>query len=196
MAGMIGGSIEMGEEPKGAGEATPTEAATPAATGQASTTFVEPPRDQIPAISAAHVAILESGNGEEFWVAAGMSHLILRTIGRRSGNEHKVALPYWAEADGQRIVVGSFAGGPQHPAWYLNLIARDTNAEVLVREREGSYWAEPEVFEGPEYDQIWSALIIDRPFYVGYTKRTSRTLPLVRLRRLRSADGVPVPAGS
>ena len=184
----------MGEEPKGADEAAPTTATT-AAAGQASTKFVEPPRDQIPAISAAHVAVLESGNGEEFWVAAGMSHLILRTIGRRSGNEHKVALPYWADADGERIVVGSFAGAPQHPAWYLNLTAGDINAEVLVREREGSYWAEPEVLERPDYEQVWAALIVDRPFYVGYTKRTSRTLPLVRLRRLRPAEGSAVPAG-
>jgi deazaflavin-dependent oxidoreductase (nitroreductase family) len=155
---------------------------------QASTHFVEPPSDQIPALSAAHVAVLESGKGEAFWVAAGMRHLILRTIGRRSGKEHKVALPYWVDADGSRIVVASFAGAPQHPAWYLNLTARHTNAEVLVREETGSYWAVPEIQEGGEYERLWAALVIDRPFYAGYTKRTSRKIPLVRLRRLRAAE--------
>lgn len=169
-----------------------TRAGEPAPAAQASTEFVEPPRGQIPAISAAHVAVLESGAGEEFWVAAGMSHLILRTTGRRSGKEHKVALPYWVETDGARIVVASFAGAPQHPAWYLNLTARDTNAEVLVREQSGSYWAEPEVLEGEEYERVWTAIIVDRPFYDGYTKRTERRIPLVRLRTLRAVAAVPL----
>lgn len=175
----------MGQETKSAGE--------PAPSGQASTRFVEPPREQIPVLSAAHVAVLESGTGEEFWVAAGMSHLILRTIGRHSGNEHKVALPYWVDAGGARIVVASFAGAPQHPAWYLNLISKDVNGEVLVREQAGSYWAEPEVLEGAEFEHLWAALVVDRPFYVGYTKRTDRRIPLVRLRKLRAAAGTAAP---
>jgi deazaflavin-dependent oxidoreductase (nitroreductase family) len=154
---------------------------------QASTKFVEPPREQIPDISRAHVAALESGNAEAFWIAAGMRHLILRTIGRRSGNEHKVALPYWSESDGSRVVVGSFAGAPQHPAWYLNLTDREKNSEVRVQVQEGSYWADPQVLEGTEYERVWAALIVDRPFYVGYTTRTSRQIPLVRLRELRPA---------
>lgn len=194
----------MDEEPRD-GEAATAPRSVPASVstlGQASTKFVEPPREQIPVISAAHVAVLESGAGEEFWVAAGMSHLILRTTGRRSGKEHKVVLPYWVDGgvleagtEGERIVVGSFAGAPQHPAWFLNLTAREVNAEVLVREKTGSYWAEPDVLDGADYERVWAALVVDRPFYVGYTKRTSRQIPLVRLRRLRPAeDGLP--AGS
>lgn len=154
---------------------------------QPSTRFVEPPAEQIPDISRAHVAALESGLAEEFWVAAGMHHLILRTIGRRSGNEHKVALPYWYDVDGARVVVGSFAGAPQHPAWYLNLTDRERNGEVLLRVQDGSYWAEPELLEGTEYERVWADLTADRPFYIGYTSRTSRKLPLVRFRELRRA---------
>jgi len=154
---------------------------------QAAEHFVEPPREQIPDISRAHVAALESGAAEEFWTAAGMSHLILATLGRRSGNEHKVALPYWCDEDGSRVVVGSFAGAPQHPDWYLNLTDRERNPEVLVRVHEGAYWAEPEVLAGAEYERVWAALTTDRPFYVGYTRRTSRRIPLVRLRQLRPA---------
>ncbi|HXY44398.1 MAG TPA: nitroreductase/quinone reductase family protein [Acidimicrobiales bacterium] len=171
------------EEPAPAEEHLPGPGRSP----QAAEKFVEPPREQIPEISRAHVAALESGLAEEFWVAAGMSHLILRTLGRRSGHEHKVALPYWSDEDGSRIVVGSFAGAPQHPAWYLNLTDRERNAEVLVRVQAGAYWAEPELLDGEEYARVWAALTTDRPFYIGYTKRTSRTIPLVRLRELRSA---------
>lgn len=154
---------------------------------QAATDFVEPPREQIADISRAHVALLESEAGDAFWTAAGMHHVILRTIGRRTGNEHKVALPYWADADGSRVVVASFAGAPHHPAWYLNLTDRERNAEVLVRVREGSYWAAPELLEGAEYERVWATLTADRPFYVAYTERTSRKIPLVRLRESRPA---------
>jgi deazaflavin-dependent oxidoreductase (nitroreductase family) len=159
----------------------------PAPPPQGATKFVEPPREEIPAISRAHVAALESGGAEEFWNAAGMSHVIVRTLGRRTGNEHKVALPYWSDTDGSRVVVGSFAGAPDHPAWYLNLTDRERNGEVLLRVQEGSYWAQPEVLEGAEYARVWAALTADRPFYVGYTQRTARKLPLVRFRHLRPA---------
>jgi deazaflavin-dependent oxidoreductase (nitroreductase family) len=154
---------------------------------QAATAFKEPPREQIPDISRAHVAILESGDGDEFWTAAGMGHVILRTLGRRTGNEHKVVLPFWRDTDGSRVVVASFAGAPQHPSWYLNLTDREKNTEVLVRVREGSYWADPEILEDAEYARVWAALIADRPFYVGYTERTTRVIPLVRLTELRPA---------
>jgi hypothetical protein len=77
--------------------------------------FVEPPRDEIPGISRQHVAAMETSDADEIWVMAGMRHVLLRTIGRKSGNEHKVALPYWSDPDGHRVVVASFAGAPQHP---------------------------------------------------------------------------------
>jgi deazaflavin-dependent oxidoreductase (nitroreductase family) len=152
---------------------------------QAATEFFEPPREQIPDISRAHVAALESGNAEEFWTAANMHHLILRTIGRRSGLEHKVALPYWRDRDGSRVVVASFAGAPRHPAWYLNLTDQEKNGEVLVRVKRGAYWAAPVILDGADYEATWAAIVADRPFYLKYTERTSRRIPLVRFRELR-----------
>jgi deazaflavin-dependent oxidoreductase (nitroreductase family) len=168
-------------------EAGDADAAGPKPSSQAAASFVEPPREQIPDISRAHVAALESGHADEFWVAAGMEHVILRTIGRRSGNEHKVALPFWSDHDGSRIVVGSFAGAPQHPSWFLNLTDRTANPEVLVRVRDGSFWAEAVVLADEEHDRVWAELIADRPFYERYTERTSRRIPLVRLVERRPA---------
>jgi deazaflavin-dependent oxidoreductase (nitroreductase family) len=149
--------------------------------------YVEPPREQIPAISRAHVAALESSSSDAVWVAAGMRHLVLRTVGRRSGNEHKVALPYWQDAEGRRVVVASFAGAENHPSWFLNLSDREANPEVLVRAQRGSYWSVPEILEGEEYDRVWAELVADRPFYDDYRARTTRTLPLVRLPVARPA---------
>ena len=59
---------------------------------------------------------MESSDADEAWCIAGMHHVILHTIGRKSGNEHKVALPYWVDRDGNRVVVASFSGAPEHPS--------------------------------------------------------------------------------
>lgn len=156
-------------------------------TDQKNKPYVEPPRDEIPGISRAHVAAMEASDADAIWIGAGMHHLVLRTVGRRSGNEHKVALPYWRDADGARIVVASFAGAPDHPSWYLNLSDRTANPEVLVRLQRRSFWAEPEILDGEEYDRIWAAIVADRPFYDDYRTRTERLLPLVRLVERRPA---------
>ena len=150
--------------------------------------FVEPPRDEIPVISRAHVHAMEASDAEEVWVGAGMKQVMLQTIGRKSGRVHKVALPIWIDPDGHPIVVASFAGARQHPAWYLNLADRAANPEVFVRDRKHGFWAEAQILDGPEYHRIWVALTTDRPYYNDYQTRTDRRIPLVRLVERRSAS--------
>jgi deazaflavin-dependent oxidoreductase (nitroreductase family) len=151
------------------------------AESQRNESFVEPARDQIPGISRAHVAAMETSDAEEVWVGAGMKQLLLRTVGRKTGSQHKVALPYWRDPDGYPIVVASFAGAPQHPAWYLNLADRNANPEVFVRDRQRAFWAEAQILDGAEYQRIWNALTADRPYYNDYQTRTERRIPLVRI---------------
>ena len=143
--------------------------------------FSEPTRDEIPGISRGHVAAMEQTDDDAAWVIAGMHHVVLHTIGRRSGKEHKVALPFWADAAGNPVVVGSFAGAPQHPSWYLNLSDRDANPEVLVRRQGHLYWSVPDILDDDEYTATWAGLTADRPYYNDYQSRTDRRLPLVRL---------------
>jgi deazaflavin-dependent oxidoreductase (nitroreductase family) len=140
-----------------------------------------PPIDEIPAISRAHASYLESTDDEAAWVIAGMHHLVLTTIGRRTGAEHKVTLPFWRDPDGHRIVVASFAGAPSHPAWYLNLSDRDVNPTVRCRVQGGEYSSTPEILEGDEHARTWALLVDDRAWYADYQARTDRTIPLVRL---------------
>ena len=151
------------------------------ASSQRNEPFVEPSRAEIPVRTREHIAAMESTDADEAWFVAGMHHLILQTVGRRSGAPQKAALPYWVDPGGRRIVVASYAGGPQHPAWYLNLRDRAANPEVRVRVQRAAFWAEAQVLDGEERRRTWDALVLDRPFYVDYQKRTSRTLPLVRL---------------
>ncbi len=149
--------------------------------------FKEPPRSQIPGISAMHVGAMETSDADEVWLGAGMHQLMLCTVGRKSGKQHRVALPYWVDPEGHHIVVASFSGAEKHPAWYLNLTDRSVNGEVLVKEQHDSYWADPQVLEGDDYRAIWDALSADRPYYTEYQSRTSRKIPLIRLVRQRDA---------
>jgi deazaflavin-dependent oxidoreductase (nitroreductase family) len=156
-------------------------------TSQRSSEFATPSRDAIVEISRKHVAMMETSDADDVWVWAGMHHVLLRTIGRHSGNEHKVALPFWRDPQGDLIVVASFAGAANDPAWFLNLTDSRANPEVLVREQGGSYWSTPEVLDGESYTAIWELLVIDRPHYADYQTKTDRRIPLVRLRELRPA---------
>jgi deazaflavin-dependent oxidoreductase (nitroreductase family) len=160
----------------------------PRVTSQRAGEFKTPSRDEIVAISAKHVAMMETSDADDTWIWVGMEHLLLRTVGRRTGNEHKVALPFWRDPDGVRVVVASFGGEPKHPSWYLNLSDRDANPEVLVRVQRGAFWSVPELLEGEEYDRIWSLLTADRPWYDDYVaKAGGRRIPLVRLPETRPA---------
>lgn len=143
--------------------------------------FVEPSRDEIPGISRQHVEAMESSDSDDVWVIAGMNHVVLHTVGRKSGQEHKVALPYWADTDGHRVVVASFAGAPQHPAWYLNLSDRTANPKVFVRVQGDAFWADAEILDGDDYTRTWAGLTADRDYYNDYQTRTDRRIPLVRL---------------
>ena len=139
-----------------------------------------PTHDQIVEISHAHVEALEASNEDNVWQQVGMHHIILTTIGRRSGKEHKCALPIWRDEDGHRVVVGSFAGADKEPDWLANLRDKASNSEVKIRTQNSEYVSPPEILEGLERDLLWNQLCEDRAWYNDYQERTERVIPLIR----------------
>lgn len=156
-------------------------------TSQRSSEFTTPTRDEIVSISAQHVAKMETSDADDVWIWVNMHHVLVHTTGRRTGTEHKVALPFWQDVNDHRIVVASFAGADKDPAWFLNLSDKTVNPEVKVRVQGGMFWADAQILDGDEYDATWSALIADRPHYEDYKVKTDRKIPLVRLVELRPA---------
>ena len=144
-----------------------------------------PSHDEIPKISKMHVQAMETMDVDDVWVQAGMHHVLLHTVGRKSGTVHKVALPTWRDPNGHRIVVASYAGATAHPSWYLNLRDREANPEVRCKVQHGEYWSVPEVLHGDDYTTTWALLCADRAWYNDYQARTSRRIPLVRLPETR-----------
>ena len=145
-----------------------------------------PSLDDIPKISKMHVQALETMQGDEVWVQAGMHHVLVHTVGRRSGNVHKVALPTWSDPDGHRIVVASFAGAPGNPSWYANIRDREANPEVRCTVQNGAFWSVPEILHGDDYTRTWALLVADRAWYTNYQAKTARRIPLVRLPETRA----------
>ncbi|HKX74413.1 MAG TPA: nitroreductase/quinone reductase family protein [Acidimicrobiia bacterium] len=108
--------------------------------------------------------------------------LLLTTTGRRSGEPRSVALTFITEGE-SLVVVATNAGEPDHPAWWLNLLA-NPRARVRVERREREVTAE-EIPE-PDRSRLYRRFIdeVDRS-YAEYLARTERAIPVVRLRTIR-----------
>lgn len=104
--------------------------------------------------------------------------ILLITIGRKSGQLRTV--PLYSVRDGDAyVIIGSYGGGEAHPAWYHNLQARP---RALVIDCGQSLPADAEVVDGAEYARLWALLSAANPAYEQYRSRTTRVLPIVRLR--------------
>lgn len=156
---------------------------------QAATVFWNPPAWLIPVVTRVQSWIYEKTGGRFGTYAAGMHHLLLRNVGRKSGQTQVACLPYWLDSEEQRIVVASLGGAPHHPAWYHNVGDATANPEVIVRDKHRVFWAKAQILVGEERAAVWKELARDRPFYDDYQAQTQRIIPLVRLVETRPYQG-------
>jgi deazaflavin-dependent oxidoreductase (nitroreductase family) len=104
--------------------------------------------------------------------------LVLETRGRKSGKLRSVPLLF-VEDDGDWVVMASSGGDPQHPAWYLNLEA-EPRATVVTE--AGRREALALMTVGEERARLFAELVAIYPSFDSYRERTTRELPVVRLR--------------
>lgn len=103
--------------------------------------------------------------------------VLLGTLGRRTGRLRTA--PLFSVRDGAAyVVVGSYAGGPAHPAWYTNLLACP---RALLNDGARTFPVAARVAEGADYERLWDLLCAANPAYAGYRGRTPRVLPIVCL---------------
>jgi F420H(2)-dependent quinone reductase len=103
---------------------------------------------------------------------------LLMTTGRKSGQPRTVPLLYLTDGS-DLIVTGSQGGAPQHPAWYLNLQAQP-RAELQIGRKRIAVQAQAVSEE--ERAQLWPRLVAIYPPYDQYRQRTTRQIPVMRLR--------------
>jgi deazaflavin-dependent oxidoreductase (nitroreductase family) len=101
--------------------------------------------------------------------------LLLRTIGRKTGQPRTAALLYHRDADNY-VVVGSKGGSDAAPGWLLNLEAGPL-VEVQVGTRR--FPAKARVASPAERRRLWPEMTGLWPQYDRYQSQTKRVIPLV-----------------
>ena len=108
-----------------------------------------------------------------------LTTLLLTTTGRKSGLSLTLPLIY-DKTDTGYCIIASKGGAPDHPAWYLNLVA-DPNVHVQVA--ADKFDAVARVAEGEERARLWEQMVGVYPPYTDYQAATEREIPVVVLER-------------
>lgn len=127
--------------------------------------------------SGAHAALYRLTGGRFGGRMRNSPVLVLTTVGRKSGKARESPLLYLADGD-RLIIVASFGGATQHPAWFINLRAEP---EVTVRLGKGTRRVRAEVADPEERARLWPRLVAMYPDYATYQQATTREIPVVIL---------------
>jgi F420H(2)-dependent quinone reductase len=146
------------------------------------------PREYVPSRSERvrdQVARYEATGGAEGGELGGLPVIILTTTGARSGAIRKNPIMR-VERDGVYAAIASYAGGPENPQWYRNLVAHpdavvQDGAEVRrVRARELS---------GAEKQRWWDTADALNANYARYRASSGRDIPVLALEPAEWAEG-------
>ena len=107
--------------------------------------------------------------------------LLLHTTGAKTGWARTNSLSY-ARDGKDYLVVASNGGDKRAPGWYHNLKA-SPHVDINVGPRRIAVTAEAVLPGNPDYDRLWRIVNGNNANrYTGYQARTSRPIPVVRLR--------------
>lgn len=109
----------------------------------------------------------------------GATLLLLHTTGAKSGKERLNPLMYRPDGDGY-FVIASKGGADSNPDWYYNVLA---NPEVSVEIGKEQFDAIASVADEPERTRLYEKMEAYRPGFTDYKNKTSRTIPVVTLKR-------------
>lgn len=135
-------------------------------------------------VSAVNVGLFRMTGGRLGGSMRGNQIVLLTTIGNKSGQPRTVPVMAF-EDGGDRIVIASKGGSPEHPAWYKNL---SKTPEVTVEVRGRKYRARAQDIAGAERARIWTMVVAKMPQFGRYEQKTAgrREIPVVRLREIQS----------
>ena len=103
--------------------------------------------------------------------------LLLHSTGAKSGEARVSPVMYQSVGD-DLAIFASYAGAPNNPAWYHNLLA---NPEASVEVGTEAIEVTARVADDDERDPIWTRQKTEYPGFADYESKTSRTIPVVIL---------------
>jgi len=109
--------------------------------------------------------------------------LLLTTTGARSRRARTTPMMFHRNGD-RLLVIASNIGAPQHPDWYLNLVADHC---VVVEVGTERFEATALPLTGSEREREWTMLKETYPFFAEHEAKTSREIPVVALTRSAEA---------
>jgi F420H(2)-dependent quinone reductase len=123
------------------------------------------------------VARYEATGGAEGGELNGRPVIIITTTGAISGAVRKN--PIMKLTDGaDYIAVASYAGGPNDPAWYRNLVA---HPDAVVQDGPHVLAVRAHEVQGAEKQRLWDLADAVSPVYAGYRANAGRDIPVLRL---------------
>jgi deazaflavin-dependent oxidoreductase (nitroreductase family) len=134
---------------------------------------------------AEHIRSYVETDGREGHLYQDWPTLLLTTRGRKSGKRRRTALIYGQDGD-RYLLVGSNAGSPRHPAWYLNLLEHPLVAVQVGADR---FTARARAATAEEKPPLWRRMASIFPLYDSYQEQTGRDIPLVIVERLPGSAG-------
>ncbi len=125
-----------------------------------------------------HQRLYERTDGRIGHKLIGVPSLLLRTTGRRTGQERTSALVYARDGDSY-VLVASNGGSDRPPGWLFNIEANDA-VEIQVGRKRSPAVARIVTADDASYARLWK-LVNDRNFgrYDRYQTKTERRIPLV-----------------
>ncbi|MDJ0466328.1 nitroreductase family deazaflavin-dependent oxidoreductase [Streptomyces sp. H27-C3] len=128
---------------------------------------------------AQQAELYEKSGGTKGTTIQGVPCLLLDYVGRRSGATRRTVLIYGRDGE-DHLIVASNGGSDNHPLWFLNL---EANPDVQLRVGTERFAARAETLSAEDKARVWPHLVELFPTYADYEKKSSRDIPVVRLRR-------------
>jgi deazaflavin-dependent oxidoreductase (nitroreductase family) len=109
----------------------------------------------------------------------GRSLILVHHRGAKSGIERISPLMGRRDGEDTWLIAASKAGAPDNPAWYHNLLA---HPDVDIETPDGVVPVRVEELTGAEREAAWAKFTVI-PTFAEYQRNTTRTIPVLALRR-------------